>query len=270
MAPSILWKSPPSSLILRENEVHLWRAFISILKPQLPKLQEILSDEEKEKATRFYFEKDRVRFSLGRGILRSLLGLYLRHDPMKTRFEQNPYGKPSLKDPISPLRFNLSHSGDLILLAFAIHHELGVDVERIREKVEDEKIAERYFSEEEKKILLGLSPDEKKEAFYTFWALKEAVLKAKGRGIAMGLDSFSVVWKPEREKAFLKIKDDPQEGERFTLLKFSPLPEYRGALAVENPEVKVHFYDWPENFKDFILLHRSSAFEAGKGKKAQG
>lgn len=252
MSNLVVWKKPPSPLTLLKDEIHLWRVSLSKGSGLLKELNSALLTDEKERAERFHFEKDRMRFSLSRAVLRWLLGSYLKEDPSKIRLEQNSYGKPLLKNPPRPLRFNLSHSGELILLAFAMDHEVGVDVERFRETADFEKIAHRYFSRDETEELFRFPPEKRREAFFTFWALKEAYLKAKGRGIAMGLDSFSVFWKPDREKASLKVKNAPEESEGFTLLKFSPCPDHVGALAVEGRRRQLLFFDFPQKAKDLI------------------
>ncbi|MBX7149037.1 4'-phosphopantetheinyl transferase superfamily protein [bacterium] len=110
----------------------------------------------------------------------------LQHYLPKTSlvFVKNKWGKPSLKG--LPLHFNISHSGNLALLAISLNQPLGVDVEKMR-KVSVGKIAERYFSKKECEFIQNLPKANQTNSFFTLWTQKEAIVKAKGVGLAGGL-----------------------------------------------------------------------------------
>ncbi len=116
--------------ILIKHEVHIWQTDGANW-PDLTPLQAVLTEEERTRAARFLFVEDTRRFILGRGISRLLLGDYLGRSPSDLELATNQYGKPALAGEPA-LQFNLSHSGDRILHAFAWHRRLGVDVEAIR------------------------------------------------------------------------------------------------------------------------------------------
>src|SRR5207245_1715236 len=118
---------------LRSGEVHVWRVPLSENDPE--QLGALLSRDEWIRAERFHFERDRARFICGRGLLRTILGRYLNTDPRDLTFVEGPYGKPELTGIPSSLRFNLSHSDDLMLLAVTHARAVGVDLEMIRENV---------------------------------------------------------------------------------------------------------------------------------------
>src|SRR3712207_5217786 len=110
--------------------VHVWRAGLDASPVALQQYRATLAPEERERADRFYFERDRTRFTVARGVLRAILGRYLRLEPARLRFRYQPYGKPELdisERPL-PLRFNVSHSAGLALYAVAPDREVGVDV----------------------------------------------------------------------------------------------------------------------------------------------
>src|SRR5205823_2000983 len=109
-------------------------------------------------------------------------------------FQYGPQGKPGLENPLFPgLHFNVSHSGDRALLAFAIGREVGIDVEYVRENLDFVALSERFFSKAEHAALLALPPEHRGSLFYEYWTCKEACLKADGRGLRAPLDKFSIV-----------------------------------------------------------------------------
>ena len=165
---------------------------------RLPNLKQVLSADEHARAERFYFQKDRERFMVARGLLRTVLGRYLNQEPSQLRFCYSPYGKPALATGSgrNTLRFNVSHSHGLALYAITCGRELGVDVELIRPELPDEEIAERFFSFQEVSGLRALPPNMRLEAFFNCWTLKEAYIKARGEGLSLPLDQFDVALVP--------------------------------------------------------------------------
>ncbi len=229
------WNSPPIGLKLLEHEVHVWRAHLNQSASTLNNLQQLLSEEELARAKRFFFEKDRSHFIIARGILRYLLGRYLNTDPVQLRFRYNAYGKPALD--IQPneisLKFNLSHSCDLALLAFSYSYELGIDVEFMRSDVTYEKVAKYYFSPYEISLLHTLPPEMIIQGFYNAWTRKEAYIKGRGQGISIPLDIFDVSLKPGEPAELVNSREDAQETSRWSMQELYPGPYYAGALIVE-------------------------------------
>lgn len=125
------WQIPPTDVRLGENEVHVWRVVLERSAQEMERLQDVLVDEEIERTRKFYFEKDRRSWIVAHTALRLLLGQYLHVHPLSLHFTANAYGKPFIAYPAAGrhLSFNLSHSGNLALCAFAYNRHLGVDVE---------------------------------------------------------------------------------------------------------------------------------------------
>jgi 4'-phosphopantetheinyl transferase len=153
----------------------------------------ILSAGERARAERLAAEHLTRRWSRARAALRGVLAAYAGADPAVVRIERapcvrcgGPHGKPFLAAPEAAgwLRFNLSHSGDLALVAVAHGREVGVDVEEMRPGRPLARIAERGFTAAEHAGLRSLPEDERDRAFYRLWARKEAYLKATGEGLA--------------------------------------------------------------------------------------
>src|SRR5437868_3393790 len=149
------WRLPPESLTLNRDEVHVWRAHLSALPSAVTDLLGTLAPDERARAERFHFEKDRNHYIVARGVLRAILGRYLNVAPDEIRFAYSHYGKPALAGDLKadPLRFNLSHSHELALYGISHGREIGVDVEYIRPLVANEQIAERFFSSNEVAML---------------------------------------------------------------------------------------------------------------------
>src|SRR5262245_24801301 len=146
------WTAPPSRLARPEGEVHVWRTVVDWPARSLAGLEQSLSADEEQRMRRFRFDEDRRRYLLGRGLLRLLLGHYLELTPDLLRFDYTPFGRPHLAAGLAPqlLEFNVSHSGELILIAVAAGRSLGIDVEQIRADVEVKAIAARFFSPSER------------------------------------------------------------------------------------------------------------------------
>jgi hypothetical protein len=127
------WRSPPDSLTLGRDEVHVWRASMNCTAAQVEILKHTLSGEELRRAGRYRFQKDREHFIVVRGLLRTILGCYLNTEPRQLRFRYGPHGKPALE--MEPgedtLSFNLSHSNALALFAVSRGRELGIDLEYV-------------------------------------------------------------------------------------------------------------------------------------------
>ena len=172
-----------SALPLRADDVDIWRAALDEQPGDVVRaLQAMLSRDEKERAGGFFFERDRQRFVVARGILRMLIGRYLSCRPDEVVFAYGPNGKPSLH-PDTGLYFNVAHSEGLALYAFTRVGEVGIDVECMRDLPEWEQIAESAFSSHELAQLRACPPEKRRGEFFRAWTRQEAVLKALGTGL---------------------------------------------------------------------------------------
>ncbi len=236
IAPNDLWNEPSVELQLGEGEIHVWRLDLSRVRQQVGGLLSCLSKDERERASRFHFQKDREHFIAARGVLRVLLGRYLNLTPEELRFQYSSYGKPSLD--VGPdgerLSFNLSHSHERALLAFTRAGEIGVDLEFMRADFACHEVAERWFSNREVEIFSALPGSLRTEAFFNCWTRKEAYVKARGEGLSHPLKSFSVSLAPDEAARFLSIEGDRLQCSRWSLQNLHVAEGYAAALAVEN------------------------------------
>src|SRR6185295_4538539 len=129
------------------RDVHVWRIDIEHPPAGLD-LLEILSPDERTRAARFVRPPDRQRYTVSHAGMRVVLGAYLGIPTERVEFTARPGGKPELAPAAgsSPLRFNLSHSDGLAMLAVARQREVGVDVERIRPFDDVDNLVHRYFA----------------------------------------------------------------------------------------------------------------------------
>jgi 4'-phosphopantetheinyl transferase len=239
------WLAPPESLDLQGNEVHVWRAVLDQPHDYVQSLMQILADDEAERAEKFYFPRDRTRFTVTRATLRMILGRYLSCEPSELGFSYSQYGKPALAGEFAQagLTFNLAHSAGMALYALARDQEIGVDVEHMR-AMEYEQVSERFFSPHEVQALRSLPPEARQEAFFRCWTRKEAYLKARGMGLSLALDMFDVSLAPGEPPALLDIREEGQEPSCWSLYDLSFDPGYAAALAIKGHPSSVCCWQW--------------------------
>src|SRR5882757_3645072 len=240
-----IWGGFNGSYVLPEDEVHVWRTTLDMVPSGFETLRQILSSDERERASRFHLAADQRRGVIGRGYLRLLLGRILDLPANKLQFEYDEFGKPSLiPDQGLPLQFNVSHSGDLVLIAITIGRAVGVDVEKIRTDLDLDGIAARFFSASEYRILASLAGPGRYHAFFACWTRKEAYLKARGVGLSLPLDQFDVSFLPEEEPRLLATRPDPAEAKQWKLQRLDPSSGYAAALAAAGSAWKLRCWDW--------------------------
>ncbi len=190
----------------------------------------------------FRFERDRRRYLVGRGLLRTLLGRYLDVAPRKVQFCYAPAGKPYLVR--QPLQFNLSHSGELLLIAVANGRALGIDVEQVRADFDVREVASHFFSPSEQRALATLAGASQIDAFFACWSRKEAYIKARGDGLSHPLDQFDVSLLPGEDARLIETRPDPAEARRWRLKALDAAEGYKAALAVEGADFVLRCWDW--------------------------
>ena len=239
-----MWRPPdvnhgPS---IPTTEVHAWRAGLSSSTADLSRLGGSLSSEERERADRLRSEHDRARFVLGRIVARSVFGHCLQQPARDIQLTLDRSGKPVVASPSGmTLQFNISHSGDHVLLALARDRRVGVDVEA----KDLNEIAARFFSRTEYLRLQTIPERMKTESFYRCWTLKEAYLKARGEGLRLSPDSFDVAFFPGETPRLLETRFDPLDAARWCFRKLDLGSGYLAALATEvGPELQLKLWNW--------------------------
>jgi 4'-phosphopantetheinyl transferase len=269
-----VWSIPPDNLLLAGDQVHVWRAGLDLPESTIACLRDTLSADEVNRSERFHFPQHRRRFIAARGLLRVMLGRYLEVEPKSVSFCYGLNGKPAVElescgatgsttrtglssqtrdraqvssagsDPT--LQFNLAHSGELALYAFARERQVGVDLERHEQDVAYGEIAQRYFSTREQGVLQSLPAHERGVAFFSCWTRKEAYLKARGDGLSVPLDQFEVTMLPGEPATLLHAAFYPDEVARWSLRELRPGRGYIAALAVKGHNWQLLCWQWPE------------------------
>jgi 4'-phosphopantetheinyl transferase len=244
LSPS--FEFPPSGLKLMADEIHIWAAVLGQAESRLDEFIQMLSSDERVRAEKFFFERDRRRFIVRRGILRAILGLYLDIEPRRVAFLYGRNGKPEQADAFEKesVHFNVSDSDGISLFAFTRDREIGVDIEHIRDIPEMEQIAERFFSIKENEVLRTLPWSQKREAFFSCWTCKEAFIKALGEGLSLPLDKFDVSLTPGALAKLLSIEGDSREASRWSVHNFKPAPDYLGSFAVKSHRFETKRWRW--------------------------
>jgi 4'-phosphopantetheinyl transferase len=194
-------------------------------------LRSVLSSDEIRRANRFVTEQLQTRFIVGRATIRIVLSTYLGDtEPANIEFIYGSHEKPSI--PNSDLRFNLSHSHGLALLAVSRNDDVGIDLEWLDRQVEIEEIAERFFTPEECAEMMGRVGANRTARFFDLWCCKEAYLKAVGVGISGGLNKCRIIDAPDGT-ASVHNPTDPQAIVRWKIYRLEPETGFAGALCIE-------------------------------------
>ena len=186
----------PEVMKLGEQEAHLWYVFPEeITSPGLLKAYHgLMSPDERRRQGRFVFSKGRHEYLVARALVRTTLSRYAAVEPSKWVFVKNEYGRPEIASPHVSLRirFSLSHTNGLIVCLCALDRSVGIDVEDMERRGQTIEIAEGYFSPGEVHCLRKLPTVAQRRRFFEYWTLKEAYIKAKGMGLSLPLDQFSL------------------------------------------------------------------------------
>jgi 4'-phosphopantetheinyl transferase len=241
------WYPRPAVWKMPDDEVHVWLIGLDRPVAEVAALAAPLAADEVVRAGRFYRARARNHFVVARGLLRTILGGYLAVAPEELRFVLNKHGKPALADEEEQrLSFNLSHSGELALLAMTRDRALGVDIERVRTNLDYERLARRFFSPAEFAALDCLPDEAQIEAFFRCWTRKEAYIKGQGVGIALGLDSFDVSLAADEPARLLATRPDGSEAAQWQLRSLPAPPGYAAALAVRGWDWTLKCYQWTD------------------------
>lgn len=183
------------------------------------KMMSLVSEEKKNRINRFFRWEDAQRTLTAELLVRLVAcsSLNLRNTDLV--FTKNKYKKPFLSVP-GTLFFNISHSGTWVVAAFSKYVEVGIDVEKIKKT--DFSIAKRFFSKDEYHYIMETPDEYRHEVFYDLWTLKESYIKAVGKGLYQGLDTFSILF----TNGNIRLKGVPQDS-HFSFKQYSIDKNYK-------------------------------------------
>ncbi len=197
----------------------------------------LLSAGERARAERFRRTEDRQSFTAAHGALRLLLASMLGEKPQSLSFATNAYGKPYLVN--RAVEFNMSHSGGIVLIAFARHVAIGVDVEALRPMTERATIVRRYFHPGEAADFARVPPANAEAAFFRCWSRKEAVVKALGLGMSLDLHRYRVACLPGVTPEVLALEGEDAPQKTWSLIDLDPGQGHVGAVAARHRSLAV-------------------------------
>ncbi|PVB62188.1 4'-phosphopantetheinyl transferase superfamily protein [Labrenzia sp. 011] len=223
------------SLMTPDRAALWWIALDRIADDDWETLEAILSEEERIRSERFHFDRDRQVYVAAHATCRGLLSYCLGGAPQSWRFSVGDHGKPELVcPPEGPrVRVNISHTRGLAAVALTLDHDIGVDVEWLQRSAETDKLAKRVFAARECRTLAAAPQARKLDTFLSFWTLKEAYVKAIGKGLSQPLDAFSFDLDTLRIHFEDGQADDPA---RWRFERYAPAPEHLMALAIRHPD----------------------------------
>jgi len=238
------------------DDLHIWYVFTDkVTGPELlDSYRRLLNQEERQRCQRFLFDKDRHQCLVTRALVRTTLSRYSDVDPRAWRFVENAYGRPEIESPSAAghLRFNLSHTRGVVACAVVCDDDVGIDVEDLRRRTATLDIARRHFAAAEMDFLEALPEHRRKDAFFDFWTLKEAYIKARGMGLAIPLGDFSFELSEHhlpKIRFAAGFEDDPRAWQ-FDLRRLTA--RYKLAVALRRPaerEVRIECREvipgWP-------------------------
>lgn len=237
-----LWKPPLDDLPLGSDHVDVFRIVLDPGADSVRSAESHLPEEEIARASRFRFDRDRGRYIMAHASLRMILARIVHSQPQQLKIATTEFGKPFL--PGFDIEFNLSHSGNIALVAVSRRRRVGVDVERIREGMEVARLARRFFSPVESSELLALPAERRLPSFFECWTRKEAYIKAQGLGFSLPLNSFDVSFLLDEPAGIRATRPDPHEAARWMLVPLNVGTGYAAALAVEGTGLEFSCWDW--------------------------
>lgn len=216
------------------DDVHCWAGKVGA--PSLTEaIVDVLSDEERSRASRFRDATSRSEFIASHATLRMVVAAILQSPPNEISLAYDKKGRPYSPNN-QDLSFSLSHSGGSYVLAFAVRKKIGVDIERIRPFQTADRLVDTYFSVSERTWFERQAATERDGAFFKLWTRKEAYLKALGVGLSHPLDSFNVVSGPDGRFLVTPLPDEP-----WFLSDIYPFEDFAGAIAVQGAPQRVHY-----------------------------
>lgn len=181
---------------MREVEIHIAAGAAALAR--LAAGGAVLDAEEQALAAQLRYAADRETYSAAHVLLRRALSRQAAYTPAQWRFVRAAHGRPEIDTSTCPgvdgLRFNLAHTRGLVCCAVAKGLPLGIDAECRRPLPDARAIAERFFAAEEAAAVAAAGPPgsaAEAATFHALWTLKEAYVKALGRGLSMGLGGFA-------------------------------------------------------------------------------
>lgn len=220
---------------LSNSDIHIWSVNRNNHSDQKSYSEHLLDEKEQSRAQKFRFKKDRDLFVIGRCITKILMAYYTNRSPKEVKIRPDVCGKPTSN---LNLFFNLSHSGDQLLLGFS-NSCIGVDIEKLNPQVDIKSVGKSNFSEVEFEILMNASDENKIATFFEIWTKKESFIKGIGKGLSIPLTTFNVT--AQNGKVHWDLPSENMYGDWY-VRKFGGNQGYRSAFATQSSTVNLSYF----------------------------
>jgi 4'-phosphopantetheinyl transferase len=222
------------SIEIGGDEIHVWCVQLDVPCGSLTTMAETLGPGERDRAERFRFESDWGRYVAAHGALRRILSAYVGLPPGQIRYTSGACGRPRLAPDINPhkLDFNLSHSGELAMVAVAGDGRVGVDLEMMRDLPLEHELAERSLSAGESSEWWHYPAEARTKAFLYGWTRKEACLKADGRGLRRDPRQVPVGFGTAKGQRWSHVMPDGSEQPGWAVCSLELIPGFVASVAV--------------------------------------
>jgi 4'-phosphopantetheinyl transferase len=217
---------------LNPHDVHIWSATIDE-KYHTLLTNSYLSDDEKERGERFLYDIDAYIYIVKHNLLRIILGRYLNCNPKEILYKYNLYQKPYILHPSINIQFNISSSSNRFIAAFCLHQAVGVDVELIRKIENIKQLTSDYFTVNEAGSVIIHSDFMLETEFFNIWSMKEALIKAIGKGLAMDINTFDI----------LSMNPITFNGQQWYITRLNIFDDCTTALAINHPSIKLKYFN---------------------------
>lgn len=238
--PKIEWAICSQPPVISGENVHIWLTDVCDVGEAVPSLLQLLSPDERKRAEKYHFNKDRGSFVIRRAVLRMILGLYTGEKAEDLQFTYNNFDKPELKSQL-PINFNSSSSNKVGIITIALDTRIGIDIEFVDNAFPKLELAEKYFSTDEVHALSDLQPALQTAAFFDCWTKKEAFVKAKGGGMSHPLPELAVSLD---EQGRFSVNADSDETAGWIIESFVPQHNYIASIAYEGERRAVRYFRW--------------------------
>lgn len=212
-----------------KDYVDIWQGELLLDDPHQNNSWSLLSNDEQKRAKTFKYPNLQKKYVYTRASLRKLLASYIEGKPQDLVIKTGPYGKPFLDH--GSVHFNLSHTGNKLVIAISNINNIGVDLEQYKSRKNLSGLANKCFSEEELAFWHNLPEKQQIRMFYQFWVKKEAFVKAVGKGITVGLNR--CVINPEKQTQFLSIPKEYGSVSNWKIINITHEENYACALVIK-------------------------------------
>jgi len=226
---------------IEDNQVHIWQARIDVSSGYPKDIKDVLSADERERAISFKLQNDQIHFIIRHYLLRIILSKYCDYLADEITFRYDTHKKPAFNMPeYRKIKFNMSFSHDLMLVAINKHNDIGIDIEKVHDINDLESVAVNNFSSKEFKYLNSSS--EKINTFFKIWTRKEAFIKATGKGMYYPLKSFCVSMDKSGNHENLIIFNHPIKSKHWRIAEIKASDGFIASIAVKTNKFQISYF----------------------------